>query len=129
MCLYIRSEKKPKGTIAVNDIVVYKILVPVYSALTERFTSPFSYFEWSLDKIYTAKGAIDLIHNGSEYLLEAGAFHSYAVEEQAYSNFNRATLFAAIIPKGTRYWFGVGANYTHQYASKSLKIVKPIKRL
>lgn len=113
-----------------SDIVCYK----VGEASSNGITSPYKFFFFEFDKLYTDQEPEKVMEYGTDHkMIEAGFFHAFAdariaLEEAEdlnrwYDYGRKYKAFQAIIPKGTKYYKGLH----HDICAKSIKILKDVK--
>lgn len=138
MCLYtdpkhhpiVPGTKRVESKIAQCDIVVYKALNYYRSSTLGRKVaySPYRGIEYRLDTLKTASNMATrpLIRYGSEAPVDRG-LHAFTRKSAASGRMglDSATVFPAIIPKGSRVFIGK----KHEIASTALIVYKDIASL
>ncbi len=132
MCLRIKERKQLTAT---HPITVYKIVLQ----LDNDFYTPFIYTPLLPEtlqglKLFEAKGNAHVIRDGLAFLVSNGTIHTYANASDAFytADFYNRTIgelqhhivYECVIPKGTKYYSGIGEGKRHEYASKSIRFVK-----
>lgn len=145
MCLFTEQRKMQTAT---EDIICYKVLI--YYKPTNKFFTPRQRFEWNVaeKQNITNDEKVDISKINSEsnywnnelygkYLVCGGVFHTFkelnpVIRTISISSYNDKYVLAyatCIIPKGTKYYYGLTYGFSpfqleESYASKKLKIVK-----
>ena len=126
MCLFSKQGIFTTG----SDIICYKV---GEGSLT-GITSPYKYFFFEFDKLYTDHEPEKIMECGEGHkIIEDGFFHAFTSEKAAlkeaedlnhgYGYKSNYKVFKAIIPKGTRYCEGT----LDDICAKSIKILNEIE--
>ncbi len=126
MCLFSKQDIYTTD----SDIMCYK----VGEASPNGITSPYKYFFFEFDKLYTDQEPEKVMTYGEGHkIIEEGFFHAFRDEKAALKeaeDLNRGygykkyyKIFKAIIPKGTRYCEGE----LYDICAKSIKILNEIE--
>ena len=124
MCLYLEKDN-PIVLIADKDITCYKVLRTYYKTLH----SPYQYFDWELNKLYTVKLPLKKDARKNDRGIINKGLHSFSMLKRAKSsgvflNYNGRKIYKAIIPKGSYYYYNSDKK---EYASNQLIIIKKVR--